>query len=238
MTLSAAVAVCMPDTQPLGIQTLAPRTAGTCLHGTEAPILRLFQALANQTSPTFVEHFAGLSPGMALGPFKPVAVAAAKSLRIKSADASCLAILYSLLPLGQKTYCEHGGNRVVRCFGLLTQGEWFMQPDGQGADEGAAAQVLGDGLAEVFGQVVDADGVHAGGEDCLSASCRPRAAKGSMLVLMDVQGAVRLGREWHQVHAADWHVDMTGIEVSNLHTWGRQADGLPQGCDEKKGLGK
>ncbi len=44
---------------------------------------------------------------------------------------------------------------------------------------------------------------------------------GSMVVLMDAQGAVRLGREWHTVHAADWSDAMAGVEVSNTHTWGR-----------------
>ncbi len=45
--------------------------------------------------------------------------------------------------------------------------------------------------------------------------------EGSMVVLMDAQGAVRLGREWHMVHAADWSEAMAGVEVSNTHTWGR-----------------
>lgn len=45
--------------------------------------------------------------------------------------------------------------------------------------------------------------------------------EGSMVVLMDAQGPVRLGREWHTVQAADWSDAMAGIEVSNSHTWGR-----------------
>ncbi|MBI2733879.1 MAG: hypothetical protein HYX44_11435 [Aquabacterium sp.] len=45
--------------------------------------------------------------------------------------------------------------------------------------------------------------------------------EGSMVVLMDARGAVRLGREWHTVQAADWDACMAGIEVSNTHTWGR-----------------
>lgn len=45
--------------------------------------------------------------------------------------------------------------------------------------------------------------------------------EGSMVVLMDAQGAVRLGRDWHRIHPADWHAAMAGIEVSNVHTWGR-----------------
>lgn len=44
---------------------------------------------------------------------------------------------------------------------------------------------------------------------------------GSMVVLMDAQGPVRLGRDWHTVRHGDWEVDMVGIEVSNSHTWGR-----------------
>jgi predicted glutamine amidotransferase len=45
--------------------------------------------------------------------------------------------------------------------------------------------------------------------------------EGSMVVLMDARGAVRLGREWHRVHATDWSQDMAGLEVSNVHTWAR-----------------
>ena len=45
--------------------------------------------------------------------------------------------------------------------------------------------------------------------------------EGSMVVLMDAQGPVRLGRDWHTVRAADWCEAMAGVEVSNSHTWGR-----------------
>lgn len=45
--------------------------------------------------------------------------------------------------------------------------------------------------------------------------------EGSMVILMDVQGPVRLGRDWHTVSAADWSEAMAGMEVSNSHTWGR-----------------
>ena len=44
---------------------------------------------------------------------------------------------------------------------------------------------------------------------------------GSMVVLMDAQGPVRLGRDWHTVQAADWCEAMAGVHVSNAHTWGR-----------------
>lgn len=47
--------------------------------------------------------------------------------------------------------------------------------------------------------------------------------EGSMVVLMDAQGPVRLGRDWHTVRADDWSESMAGVEVSNVHTWGRQA---------------
>jgi hypothetical protein len=43
--------------------------------------------------------------------------------------------------------------------------------------------------------------------------------QGSMVVLMDEQGAVRLGREWHVVQAHEWAGAMPGIEVSNTHAW-------------------
>jgi len=47
--------------------------------------------------------------------------------------------------------------------------------------------------------------------------------EGSMVVLMDGCGPVRLGRDWHTVQATEWCEAMAGIEVSNSHTWGRQA---------------
>lgn len=43
--------------------------------------------------------------------------------------------------------------------------------------------------------------------------------KGSMVVLLDAQGAVRLGRDWHVVQAREWDGVMPGIEVSNTHAW-------------------
>jgi hypothetical protein len=51
--------------------------------------------------------------------------------------------------------------------------------------------------------------------------------EGSMVVLMDARGPVRLGRDWHTVQAADWSEAMAGVEVSNAHTWGRH---LPKPC--------
>jgi hypothetical protein len=58
--------------------------------------------------------------------------------------------------------------------------------------------------------------------------------EGSMVVLMDAHGPVRLGRDWHTVQAADWSEAMAGVEVSNLHTWGRRAvKPDPQEADTK-----
>lgn len=54
---------------------------------------------------------------------------------------------------------------------------------------------------------------------------------GSMVVLMDAQGPVRLGRDWHTVQAEDWSEAMAGIEVSNSHTWGRPVSRLVQAGD-------
>jgi hypothetical protein len=54
--------------------------------------------------------------------------------------------------------------------------------------------------------------------------------EGSMVVLMDAHGPVRLGREWHRVQAADWSETMAGVEVSNSHTWGRH---LPKPCPQE-----
>jgi hypothetical protein len=42
---------------------------------------------------------------------------------------------------------------------------------------------------------------------------------GSMVVLHDRAGAVRLGRDWHTMQAAEWDATMAGIEVSNTHAW-------------------
>lgn len=42
---------------------------------------------------------------------------------------------------------------------------------------------------------------------------------GSMVLLLDAQGAVRLGRDWHRIESTQWDASMTGIEVSNTHTW-------------------
>lgn len=43
--------------------------------------------------------------------------------------------------------------------------------------------------------------------------------EGSVVVLQDAWGAVRLGRAWHTVRQEDWHHEMAGIEVSNTHAW-------------------
>jgi hypothetical protein len=43
--------------------------------------------------------------------------------------------------------------------------------------------------------------------------------KGSMVILFDADGAVRLGRDWHIVGAEEWDGVMPGIEVSNTHAW-------------------
>jgi len=43
--------------------------------------------------------------------------------------------------------------------------------------------------------------------------------EGSMVVLLDAQGAVRLGREWHVVQPCEWQPAMAGFEVSNTRTW-------------------
>lgn len=45
--------------------------------------------------------------------------------------------------------------------------------------------------------------------------------EGSMIVLLDRHGPVHLGRDWHTVGAADWSEAMAGMDVSNVHTWGR-----------------
>ncbi|HEX5356421.1 MAG TPA: hypothetical protein VFW93_09390 [Aquabacterium sp.] len=51
--------------------------------------------------------------------------------------------------------------------------------------------------------------------------------EGSMVVLMDAQGPVRLGRDWHTIQAVDWSEAMAGVDVSNTHTWGRQTSAKP-----------
>lgn len=42
---------------------------------------------------------------------------------------------------------------------------------------------------------------------------------GSMVLLLDTQGAVRLGRDWHRVQPDEWDAPMQGVEVSNTHAW-------------------
>lgn len=46
--------------------------------------------------------------------------------------------------------------------------------------------------------------------------------QGSMVVLLDSAGAVRLGRDWHAVKHDEWDAGMAGIEVSNTRTWLRK----------------
>jgi hypothetical protein len=47
--------------------------------------------------------------------------------------------------------------------------------------------------------------------------------EGSAVVLMDQQGAVHLGKPWHAIRPSHWDASMTGILVSNLHTWRHRA---------------
>ncbi len=42
---------------------------------------------------------------------------------------------------------------------------------------------------------------------------------GSMVVLLDRWGAIRLGREWHTVSCGEWDGPMPGVHVSNTHAW-------------------
>lgn len=52
--------------------------------------------------------------------------------------------------------------------------------------------------------------------------------QGSMVVLIDAQGVVRLGRDWHRVRQGEWHGDMQGVAVSNVHAWTPLSMGLSQ----------
>jgi hypothetical protein len=52
--------------------------------------------------------------------------------------------------------------------------------------------------------------------------------QGSMVVLIDAEGAVRLGRDWHRVRQGEWHRDMQGVNVSNVHAWTPLSMGLWQ----------
>ncbi|NDY93301.1 hypothetical protein [Ideonella livida] len=42
---------------------------------------------------------------------------------------------------------------------------------------------------------------------------------GSMVVLLDAQGEVCLGRDWVTLQAGHWSADMAGLAVSNLQAW-------------------
>jgi hypothetical protein len=69
------------------------------------------------------------------------------------------------------------------------------------SDEQAAAMIRSQGFARLTAPLIE----------------------GSMVVLLDKDGLVRLGREWHTVKGCEWTGAMTGIEVSNSHTWGAKA---------------
>jgi hypothetical protein len=47
--------------------------------------------------------------------------------------------------------------------------------------------------------------------------------EGSMVLLIDADGAVLLGRDWHVVQPGQWDASMVGIQVSNCHTWAAAA---------------
>lgn len=50
---------------------------------------------------------------------------------------------------------------------------------------------------------------------------------GSMVLLLDAGGPVRLGRGWYTVRIDEWSEAMDGIEVSNSHTWKPSSEALP-----------
>ncbi|HXD08132.1 MAG TPA: hypothetical protein VN680_19060 [Burkholderiaceae bacterium] len=47
---------------------------------------------------------------------------------------------------------------------------------------------------------------------------------GSMVLLLDRDGLVRLGRDWHTVGEGEWDASMHGIRVSNTYSWTRQGE--------------
>lgn len=49
--------------------------------------------------------------------------------------------------------------------------------------------------------------------------------EGSMVVLGDRSGLVRLGRSWHILKTNEWSAAMAGLEVSNVHTWRTKSHG-------------
>ena len=61
---------------------------------------------------------------------------------------------------------------------------------------------------------------------------------GSMVVLMDAFGPVRLGRDWHTVSAAEWSDTMDGVQVSNANTWGRHLAQPPHGEADAHEVGR
>lgn len=50
---------------------------------------------------------------------------------------------------------------------------------------------------------------------------------GSMIVLLDREGAVCLGRSWHRLGADEWDDAMCGMEVSNTHAWAPRSAAAP-----------
>jgi len=74
-------------------------------------------------------------------------------------------------------------------------------------------------LRDVLAGLSDAQAARMLRSDGLARLLAP-LIHGSMLVLLDAHGAVRLGRDWLSIGPAHWwDAAMAGIEVSNTHTW-------------------
>lgn len=85
---------------------------------------------------------------------------------------------------------------------------------GQHSDTAELARLLADLLAGQSDEQARATLRSEGFERLIAPLIR-----GSMVLLLDRDGLVRLGREWHRVAADEWLPSMHGMEVSNARTW-------------------
>lgn len=90
-----------------------------------------------------------------------------------------------------------------------------LAPDDRSrSDTSELARLLADMLAGLDDEQVAAL-IRSDGFSTMTAPL----VEGSMVILFDQRGAVRLGRDWHTVAAGEWDGVMPGIEVSNTHAW-------------------
>ena len=147
----------------------------------------------------------------------------------KGMDLDGLLALYAALPLEQEVYIhlrqatfgpvthDMAHPFVVR-EGLLLMHNGSIgalaPSDGRRSDTAELARLLGD-LLQDMDAVQSARFIRS---EALARLLSPLIGQ-SRLVLLDAEGAVRLGKAWHTVAQPEWSAQMHGIEVSNIHAW-------------------